>query len=156
MLGRFAKFFLFFFLLIIYVSSLYTGRLPESENIEEFKKNLFEHVDLVTDDERRWASGVYGLPTRSGKIKDLASFDATFFGVHSKQADVMDPQLRMLLEATYESIVDAGMNPAELRGKKIGVYIGVSSSESDEYWTADPERVNGECFSPFSRYVFGK
>lgn len=43
-----------------------------------------------------------------GKLKDLNKFDAHFFGVHGKQADYMDPQARMLLELTYEAIVDAG------------------------------------------------
>lgn len=52
--------------------------------------------------------GLYGLPTRTGKIKNLEFFDANFFGVHAKQAEVMDPQLRLLLESTYECIVDAG------------------------------------------------
>lgn len=98
---------------------------------------------MVTNDERRWPSGLHGLPTRTGKIKDLASFDATFFGVHAKQAHVMDPQLRMLLELTYEAIVDAGFNPNDVRGSKTGVFVGVSSSESDDFWTSDPETVNG-------------
>jgi len=38
----------------------------------------------------------------------LEYFDANFFGVHAKQAEVMDPQLRLLLESTYECVVDAG------------------------------------------------
>jgi fatty acid synthase len=49
------------------------------------------------------------LPTRTGKLKDLAHFDATFFGVHAKQAHVMDPLLRMLLELTHEALIDAGL-----------------------------------------------
>jgi fatty acid synthase len=53
--------------------------------------------------------GLYGLPTRTGKLKDLAHFDATFFGVHAKQAHVMDPQLRILLELTHEALIDAGL-----------------------------------------------
>ncbi len=52
--------------------------------------------------------GLHGLPRRNGKLKDLSKFDATFFGVHPKQANGMDPQLRMLLEVSYEAIVDAG------------------------------------------------
>ena len=52
--------------------------------------------------------GLYRLPRRSGKLKDLSRFDASFFGVHPKQAHNMDPQLRLLLEVTYEAIVDAG------------------------------------------------
>ena len=86
------------------------GRFPESDNIDELRDNLYSNVDLITEDERRWPLGLYGLPTRSGKIKDLSKFDAQFFGVHGKQANLMDPQARLLLELTYEAMVDAGMS----------------------------------------------
>ncbi|GLH14335.1 Fatty acid synthase [Gryllus bimaculatus] len=131
-----------------------SGRLPECENIEEFRDKLFAGVDLVTDDDRRWTQGLYGLPKRTGKIKDLSKFDATFFGVHAKQANVMDPQLRMLLEITYEAIVDAGVNPSEIKGSRTGVFIGVSDSEADEYWTQDPDRVNGYGLTGCCRAMF--
>ncbi|RZC35992.1 fatty acid synthase [Asbolus verrucosus] len=131
-----------------------SGRLPESDNIEEFKQQLFDGVDLVTDDERRWPSGLYTLPTRTGKIKDLSRFDATFFGVHAKQADVMDPQLRMLLELTHEALIDAGVNPNEVRGSRTGVFIGVSDSESSEFWAQDPEQINGYALTGCCRAMF--
>jgi len=102
-----------------------------------------KEIDMVTDDERRWSAGLYGLPLRTAKIKDLGSFDASFFGVHPKQAHAMDPQLRMLLEATYEAIVDAGINPSTIRGSRTGVFIGVSSSETDEFWMKDVDTING-------------
>ncbi|XP_018303406.1 fatty acid synthase [Mycetomoellerius zeteki] len=131
-----------------------SGRLPESSNIEEFKENLMKEMDMVTDDERRWSSGIYGLPTRSAKIKDLSSFDASFFGVHPKQAHVMDPQLRMLLEVTYEAIVDAGVNPSTIRGSRTGVFIGVSSSESDEFWMKNVDEINGYGLLGCSKSMF--
>ncbi|CAB3365146.1 Hypothetical predicted protein [Cloeon dipterum] len=131
-----------------------SARLPESANIDEFREQLFAGVDLITDDERRWPSGLHGLPTRTGKIKDLNRFDATFFGVHAKQANVMDPQLRMLLELTHEAIVDAGVNPTSVRGSRTGVFIGVSASESDEFWTSDPEQVNGYGLTGCCRAMF--
>ncbi|XP_050301861.1 fatty acid synthase [Anthonomus grandis grandis] len=132
-----------------------SGRLPESSNIEEFKQQLFDGVDLVTDDARRWPSGLYGLPTRTGKIKDLTKFDASFFGVHAKQAHVMDPQLRMLLELCHEAIVDAGINPNDVKGSRTGVFIGVSDSESSEYWTAqDPETITGYGLTGCCRAMF--
>lgn len=53
-------------------------------------------------------TGIYGLPKRNGKLKDLSKFDASFFGVHPKQANTMDPQLRLLLEVSYEAILDGG------------------------------------------------
>lgn len=136
------------------VISGFSGRLPESSNIEEFKQNLFDGIDLVNDDERRWPSGLHGLPARTGKLKHLDKFDATFFGVHAKQANVMDPQLRFLLELTHEAIVDAGINPMDIRGSKTGVFIGVSSSESDEFWTADPDMVNGYGLTGCCRAMF--
>uniref|UniRef100_A0AAN0MN29 Fatty acid synthase n=1 Tax=Bubalus bubalis TaxID=89462 RepID=A0AAN0MN29_BUBBU len=120
-----------------------SGKLPESENLEEFWANLIGGVDMVTDDDRRWKAGLYGLPRRSGKLIDLSRFDASFFGVHPKQAHNMDPQLRLLLEVTYEAIVDAGINPASIRGTNTGVWVGVSGSEASEALSRDPETLVG-------------
>jgi len=51
---------------------------------------------------------LYGTPKRFGKIKDLSKFDASFFGLHPKQADRTDPQIRIMMEVVFEAIVDAG------------------------------------------------
>jgi len=59
--------------------------------------------------------GLFGVPKRCGKLKDLTKFDASFFGVHPKQANAMDPQLRMLLEVTYEALVDSGTQVANVQ-----------------------------------------
>ncbi|CAK1550869.1 unnamed protein product [Leptosia nina] len=131
-----------------------SGRLPQSDNIEEFARQLFDGVDLVTADDRRWTPGLHGLPERNGKLKDLAHFDATFFGVHAKQAHLMDPQLRLLLEVTHEAIVDAGLNPAELRGSRTGVFVGVSNSETEEMWTQEPDKINGYALTGCCRAMF--
>lgn len=136
------------------VASGMSGRFPESSSVEEFAHNLFSGVDMVTEDDRRWTPGVHGLPRRSGKLPDLAHFDSSFFGVSLRQAHAMDPQLRILLELTYEAIVDAGYNPSELRGRRIGVYVGVSSSESEEAWTSDPANVSGYALTGCQRAMF--
>lgn len=36
-----------------------------------------------------------------------------------------------------------GVNPNDMRGRKTGVFIGISDSEAYDYLTRDPERVNG-------------
>ncbi|XP_065226660.1 fatty acid synthase-like [Planococcus citri] len=131
-----------------------SGRLPESDSVEEFEKNLYEGVDMVTDDERRWPAGLFGLPLRTGKLKDIKHFDASFFGVHAKQAEVMDPQLRLLLEATYEAIVDAGVNPSAIRGSNTGVFIGCSTSESEDFYNREANRVNGYGLTGCCRAMF--
>ncbi|XP_050392804.2 fatty acid synthase [Patella vulgata] len=129
-------------------------RLPESDNMEEFRQHLILGEDMVTADDRRWEPGLHGLPTRNGKLKDISKFDATFFGVHPKQADAMDPQLRMLLEVTQETLVDAGVNPTSVRGSRTGVFIGVSSSDAGEAWAADPEKLVGYSMTGCCRAMF--
>jgi len=52
---------------------------------------------------------MYGVPPRTGKLKEISKFDAEFFGIHSKLANAMDVQLRILLEVTHEAIIDAGI-----------------------------------------------
>ncbi|KAK2153659.1 hypothetical protein LSH36_290g03081 [Paralvinella palmiformis] len=131
-----------------------SGRLPESDNIAEFREHLMKGEDMVTEDERRWTPGLHGLPKRSGKLKDISKFDASFFGVHPKQANSMDPQLRMLLEVTHEAIVDAGINPKMLRGSKTGVFIGCSASESHDAWTANIENIVGYEMTGCTRSMF--
>ena len=63
---------------------------------------------MITNEGRRWPAGIFGLPERAGLLRDIASFDASFFGVSAKQAHQMDPQLRILLEVAYEAILDSG------------------------------------------------
>ncbi|CAG2114266.1 unnamed protein product, partial [Medioppia subpectinata] len=109
---------------------------------------------MITEDERRWPLGLYGLPTRSGKIKDLSKFDAQFFGVHGKQANLMDPQARLLLELTYEAMVDAGVNPQTMRGTRTGVYVGASVSEVEEGLAMDISKVSGYALTGCSRSMF--
>ena len=48
------------------------------------------------------------MNSRMGRVKDIDKFDGSFFGFLSKHADEMDPESRILLETTYEAIVDAG------------------------------------------------
>ncbi|XP_068717598.1 fatty acid synthase-like [Montipora capricornis] len=118
-------------------------RLPESDNVEEFWSHLINKEDMVTEDDRRWTPGLHGLPKRGGKLKDIKHFDATFFGVHAKQANKMDPQLRILLELTYEALIDAGVDPQGIRNSKTGVFIGSGSSEAAEAHSANAENVVG-------------
>ncbi|KAJ8916587.1 hypothetical protein NQ315_000231 [Exocentrus adspersus] len=99
------------------------GRFPECRNVEEFMQALLQGVDLVKED-KKFPKGVMGTPERLGQIPDLDKFDTTFFGVHGKQAEFMDPRQRLGCEVMYECVIDAGYNPQELRGSNTGVYAG--------------------------------
>ncbi|CAG2178082.1 unnamed protein product, partial [Oppiella nova] len=102
-----------------------SGRFPLSDTTDEFAKNLFDGIDMVTDDDSRWPKGLYDMSNRMGRIVTYDRFDAQFFGMTESMAQKYGPQLHMLLESTYESIVDAGISPQNLRGSRTGVYCGI-------------------------------
>uniref|UniRef100_A0A8R1DF59 Fatty acid synthase n=1 Tax=Caenorhabditis japonica TaxID=281687 RepID=A0A8R1DF59_CAEJA len=131
-----------------------SGRFPRCENVKEFGDMLLAGEDLVTEDDLRWPPGFYDLPKRHGKLKELKKFDAGFFSVTPKQANYMDPQVRILLEASWEAMVDAGINPIDLRGSRTGVFVGCSASETSGALTQDPETVTGYTLTGCVRSMF--
>ena len=103
----------------------YSLRAPKCSSVPEFAKALREGADLTTA-RTRYPSGHLGLFPRQGRIKDsdFATFDPAFFGLSHKQAEAMDPQIRMLLEVSYESLLDAHISINNIRGGNTGVYVG--------------------------------
>ncbi|OWR55047.1 fatty acid synthase [Danaus plexippus] len=120
-----------------------SGYFPDSDSVLHLQENLFNKVDLISGDARRWKLAHPEIPQRTGKINNVNRFDASFFGVHFKQAHTMDPMCRILLEKAYEAVIDAGLNPKELRGTKTGVFIGACFSESEKTWFYEKMQVNG-------------
>ncbi|XP_022831505.1 fatty acid synthase [Spodoptera litura] len=120
-----------------------SGYFPDSDSVIHLQENLFNKVDLISGDSRRWKLGHPEIPQRTGKINNVNKFDASFFGVHYKQAHTMDPMCRILLEKAYEAVIDAGVNPKELRDTKTGVFVGACFSESEKTWFYEKMQVNG-------------
>ncbi|MFD8088412.1 beta-ketoacyl synthase N-terminal-like domain-containing protein, partial [Kitasatospora sp. NPDC059722] len=66
---------------------------------------------------------------QGGFLYDAAEFDAAFFGVSPREAMVVDPQQRLVLETAWEALERAGIDPAGLRGCDTGVFIGGGSGD---------------------------
>ena len=99
-----------------------SGRYASSKNINEFWQNLISGVELISvfptannDDKTIKAGSI---------LEDVDLFDADFFGINPREAEITDPQHRMFLECAWEALENAGYN-TEIEERAIGVYAGV-------------------------------
>lgn len=130
-----------------------SGKFPMSDDIEVFKRNLFEKVYLVGDPENRVDFKLsedghnYGLMTKVEKF-DFEAFDRLPIYV----ANYADPQSRIAIEKVHEAIIDAGISPTTLKGSRTGVYVGCYNLDSLQHWMFNHE--NGIGLAGFGNYGF--
>ncbi|WP_255955337.1 type I polyketide synthase [Streptomyces odontomachi] len=77
-----------------------------------------------------WTAALRNTVTRGSFMKDIDKFDSEFFRVSPREAELMDPQQRVLLEVTWEALEHAGIPPHALAGSDTGVFVG---SCTDDY-----------------------
>jgi len=113
------------------------GRFPGAPNVTQFWQNLLaarETISHFRDDELEAASAedvaAHANPAyvrARGILDDIEMFDSAFFGISPKEADVLDPQHRVFMEAAWEALEDAGYDPQRFTGL-IGAFAGVGES----------------------------
>jgi len=128
-------------------------RFPGS-TAASFWQNLMEGRDLVTQvDASRWEKAEFLHPDKanpatsytfaSGTLGDVSAFDAGFFNISPREAGMMDPQQRMLLEMCWETFENAGVKPSSLRGSNCGVYLGIAAVEQAYRLVDDMASIDG-------------
>ncbi|MBX3688622.1 type I polyketide synthase [Dokdonella sp.] len=110
-------------------------RLPGANSVAEFWQNLVAAKETLTTftDEQLLASGVkrrefenpHYVRTR-GVIDDMDCFDAAFFNVTPRDAELLDPQQRVFLECAWHALEDAGVDPADT-ALRIAVFGGAGT-----------------------------
>lgn len=73
--------------------------------------------------------------------RDLAAFDAKFFGLSPLEAQALDPQQRLLLEVTYEALENAGISVEHARGSDTAVYVALFTHDHDRNMYKDPSDI---------------
>jgi acyl transferase domain-containing protein/acyl carrier protein len=108
------------------------GRFPKSPNIDAYWANLRDGLECLSrfSLEELEASGEDPLKANlpnyipvSGALDGLDEFDAGFFGFSPRDASIMDPQHRNILECAWEAFENAGIDPERFEGS-IGVFAG--------------------------------
>ena len=64
-----------------------------------------------------------------GFLDRIDLFDAAFFRISPVEADLLDPQQRLMLETCWRALEDAGIDPGRLKGSRTGVYAGISNHD---------------------------
>jgi acyl transferase domain-containing protein len=114
-----------------------SAKVPGAGSVEEFWRNLVAGVESVRffSREEQEAIGVPaallddpGFVPASPVLDGLELFDAAFFGMTPREAEIRDPQQRLFLELAHTALEDAGYDPGRYDGE-IGVYGGIGADE---------------------------
>ncbi|MEU1284821.1 beta-ketoacyl synthase N-terminal-like domain-containing protein, partial [Kitasatospora sp. NPDC005856] len=101
-------------------------RLPQAPDPAAFWQLLAQGRSAVSATPAdRWPGADRAAGLRHGAfLDDVDRFDAAFFGISPREAASMDPQQRLMLELSWESLEDAMTVPADLAGRAVGVFVG--------------------------------
>jgi len=100
-----------------------SGRFPGASTLEQFWRNLcngVESISTFTQD-----SAAPNLAVTGGRLEGADLFDASFFGFNPREAEITDPQHRLMLECAWAALESAGYDPDRYTGS-IGVFVGAS------------------------------
>ena len=112
------------------------GRFPKARDVEAFWENLRDGLRGISTftEEELLAAGHSAETVRHpryvkarGALEDPTLFDAAFFEFTAREAELTDPQHRLLLECAWEALEDAGYDSRRYAGQ-VGVFAGASMS----------------------------
>ncbi|MCF6437893.1 acyltransferase domain-containing protein [Pseudoalteromonas luteoviolacea] len=112
------------------------GRFPGANTIEKFWENLENGVESITyfDTDALLKQGVNPallenekFVAAEGMLDNVENFDAEFFNISPREAELLDPQHRLFLEVAWELMEKAGYR-SEKEAGPVGVYCGAGAS----------------------------
>lgn len=117
------------------------GRFPQSINLDEFWENIKKGNECITffSEEELLEAGVdcelvknSDYVNAQGVMQDIDCFDADFFGYSPREAEIMDPQVRVLHEVVWEALENSGYCSYNYQGE-IGIF---SCASPNLFWEA--------------------
>ncbi|MBO9699913.1 MAG: polyketide synthase dehydratase domain-containing protein [Sporocytophaga sp.] len=116
------------------------GQFPMANNLDEFWQNISQGKNCISEiSPKRWDIDNYyqkgeAKPGKTnskwtGALEEYDLFDPLFFNISPTEAESMDPQQRVFLQACWHTIENAGYNPQKLSGSKCGVFVGCGQGD---------------------------
>ncbi len=111
----------------------FAGRFPQAANIEQYWANLaagrdcfteFTVEEIVREGIPREVAERSDYVKRMPVIENSSGFDARLFRYSPKEAELIDPQQRIMLECAWEALEHAGYDPHRFPGL-IGIWAGI-------------------------------
>ncbi|WP_342315191.1 amino acid adenylation domain-containing protein [Lysobacter sp. FW306-1B-D06B] len=127
------------------------GRFPGADDVEGFWNNLCEGRDSITKFRIDELDPAVSASDRSdpsyiaarGVIDNVELFDAAFFGIGPREAELMDPQQRIFLELCWEVLERGGHAPDSTGATVTGIFGGMNNATYfQRHASAHPELVN--------------
>ncbi|MCP4273791.1 MAG: polyketide synthase, partial [Gammaproteobacteria bacterium] len=118
---------------IVGISCKLPGGIETTGELWELLKSGGSAIEKLPPGRFEWPESknpeIYPGIDHGGFMRDADSFDAAFFRISPKEAEMMDPQQRILLELSWSCLEDAGIVPDNVKSTNTGVFIGASGSD---------------------------
>ena len=109
-----------------------SGVFPQAPDIDSFWDNLAQGRDCISEvPTSRWDWRDLTVQW-GGFIDHVDEFDAAFFNISPREAELIDPQQRLFLQTVWKTIEDAGHTTSTLAALKTGLFVGVFNHDYAE------------------------
>ncbi|WP_067221784.1 SDR family NAD(P)-dependent oxidoreductase [Stappia indica] len=116
-----------------------SGIFPKAGDLDAFWRNIRQGRDCIEEvPASRWDVARFYHPDPAhpgssyckwmGALDGVDQFDAGFFGITPREAELMDPQQRLFLQVAWHAIEDAAIDPQSLAGRNCGIYVSSGPS----------------------------
>lgn len=115
-----------------------SGRFPGAKSVEQLWDNILSHTESLTEFSKQelldagYEEHIINSDNFVGSAalveSDVKTFDATFFDMTPREAEVLDPQYRLVFECAVEVLEKAGYGDFT-SAKNCGVFVGSGESQ---------------------------
>lgn len=151
----------------------YDGRFASADSVNDLWEKLTVGEDLTRSvPHDRWDNSKFfsKKPGEEGKyycqnagfMNNVGDFDPLFFHISPKEAELMDPQERLMLEIAWNTVEKSGYNKESITKtlkNEVGVFVGVTTHTyniigGEELYKGNPDIAKSESWSIANRISY--